>query len=151
MLIYKQVQRGILKYFQDKMGVKGYTTNTKRNGEKPYFYLQAPRIIRKTENLTSLWNLTVHGVLFCEDEEAASEILPALEQWLVEDDLKIQCVDKLYNPLPGCYLEEVELTYNQVEKDIVAFSFRGEIHTVKVVNEGEPLRVIYSNKEVKNG
>lgn len=141
--------RGVLRFFQQKTGIKGYTTQQKQDAKRPYFYFETPRSTSKlvASNMNQ-YNTSIHGVFFAENDEQMREVLPIIEQWIITERYRIQCVDNTYTPLDGIWLEDINLQYQKADKDIVTFTIRGE-RFVSVPREEALIQKISNEYDLK--
>lgn len=141
--------RGVLRYFQMKTGIKGYTTQQKQDTKRPFFYFEPPRSIDVQASSSLIRHrVTIHGVFFAADDEQLRDVLSAIQHWLIADNFRIQCADEKFNLIPNAWIDDVGLQFQKSDTDIMTFTVRGE-RFVSVERNEALIRKIFNEYEVK--
>lgn len=148
---------GALKYFQDKTGIPGFDHQQAQNAKRPYFYFEPPRP-GKVVAASGFFQhrVTLHGVLFCppegeaNDQNEMQDVMAALDHWIAADRFRIQCADENYNAYPA-WMEEVQLSYQRVDVDVIAFQLRGERFVNYPQEEQTLTSKVYNNNAIEGG
>jgi hypothetical protein len=148
---------GVLKYFQDKTGIPGYDHQQSQNAKRPYFYFEPPRPGKSSAAGGFFQHrVTIHGVLFCpkegakDDQSEMQDVMAALDHWIAAEKFRIQCADENYEPYDA-WLEEVQLSYQKADVDIITFQVRGERFVAYPQEEVTLTRHVYNNITERSG
>lgn len=141
--------RGVLRYFQTKTGIKGYTNQQKQGAKRPFFYFEPPRSINSQASSGLIRHrVTIHGVFFVANDDQLRDVLPTIQHWLIVDNFRIQCADEKFNLIQNAWIEDVNLQYQKADTDIVTFTVRGE-RFVSVERNDALLMKIFNDYEVR--